>query len=634
MEGVETSITERFEKIVSMYPDHQAVKTRDRSFTYRDLDQASNHIGRAINSARGTALEPVMLFCCDIQSTIAACLGILKSGKILVVGDPSFPFERLTYMVENSQAGAIITDASNLLLAQKLAKNERPVINVAALGHSLPENLRPGLRVPPDTPALIVYSSGSTGQPKGIFYNHRRILHDVMVEMNAVHVCPEDRIIHLRKLSFGAGIKGLFRSLLSGATLLCYDVYTRGLAKLPDFLIEAGITIFPPGVPIFREFVAQLNGTETFPSIRLVTLACETVSHHDIEAYKKIFSDECLLLHHYSSSEAGLVCQYFIDKKTGLNAKAIPIGYPVEGKAVFLRDENGKTLGFDYAGEIAIKSRYLSSGYWRNSELTHTKFLADPEGGDEHIYLSGDYGQILPDGSLVFLGRKDFAVKIRGYTVEISEVERTLLMHPRIKETAVVAWDREPGEKYLIAYVVSRGNTTLLVDNLRSFLGATLPDYMIPAEFVFMDALPLTNGKLDRHALLKPEGKRPELSQPYVAPRGTVEQALVRIWEEVLDVRPIGIHDNFFDLGAHSLAATRVVSQVIKYFQVDLPLKCLFESPTVAQMATVLTEHQGKQFGVEELDRILTQLESLSEEEARRLVSDQSGKVNPRGSHE
>ncbi len=625
-EEVEQSISERFEKIVSMYPDHPAVKMGDRSLTYRDLNQAANHIGRAIYSERGATVEPVMLISRHALSTVAACLGILKSGKILVVADPSFPFERLSHMVENSQAGAIVTDASNLPLAEKLAKNERRVIDIDALGNPLPENLGLEVRVPPHTPALIVFSSGSTGQPKGIFYNHRRILHDVMVEMNAVHICSEDRIIHLRKLSFGAGIKGLFRSLLSGATLVCYDVYTGGLAKLPDFLIEAGITIFPPGVPIFRHFVAQLNGAETFRSIRLVTLACETVSHRDIEAYRKIFSDDCLLLHHYSSSEAGLVCQYFIDKKTELNTKAIPIGYPVEDKAVFLRDENGKTLGCDYAGEIAIKSRHLSSGYWRNSELTNAKFLADPEGGDECIYLTGDYGQMLPDGSLVFLGRKDFAIKIRGYTVEISEIERTLLTHPGIKEAGVVAWDREPGEKYLIAYVVSRGSTTLPVDNLRGFLRATLPDYMIPSAFVFLESLPLTNGKLDRTALPMPNHKRPDLSHAYVQARNEIEEILVQLWKEILDLRPIGIHDNFFDLGGHSLAATRVVSQVIQRFQLELPLQSLFAAPTVAEMAAVIEAHQGKKVGEADLEGMLAELESLSDDEARRLIAEESGK--------
>jgi acyl-coenzyme A synthetase/AMP-(fatty) acid ligase/acyl carrier protein len=625
-EEVEQSIPARFEKIVKLYPDHESVSTRVGSLTYKELDQAANYIGCVIASERGAKVEPVMVLCQDAFSILAACLGILKAGKIIVLVDPSFPLEHVRYMMQNSQAGAIVTDTANFTVAKDIAQDGRQVIEIDAVGSQLPE-VNPSLRlqVSADSPALIVYSSGSTGQPKGIFYNHRRILHDVMVEMNAVHICPEDRIVQLRKLSFGAGIKGLFRALLSGATLFPHNVYRDGLAELPGFLNEAGITIFPPGVPIFRHFIAQLNGTETFPSIRLVTMACETVSQQDIGAYKKTFSENCVLLHHYSSSEAGLVCQYFIDKKTELEGGIIPIGYPVEGKTIFLRDQDGKTVGCDQVGEIAIRSRYISSGYWRDSELTNAKFLPDSTGGDERICLTGDHGRMRPDGSLLFLGRKDSVVKIRGYSVEIGNVERALLRNPTIREAKVVAWDSEPGEKYLTAYVVSTRSGTLPIDDLRRIIRETLPEYMIPTNFIFLDAIPFADGKLDRRALPRPDGKRPPLKQSYVLPRTEIEKTLVEVWEDVLNIRPIGIHDNFFNLGGHSLSATRLVSQLIKNFQLEIPLRSLFESPTAAQMAAVIAEHQAKKIAEPELGRILAELESISEEKARQLLADATG---------
>ena len=526
-------------------------------------------------------------------------------------------------MMTNSQAGAIVTDRNNVSLAKTLAKNDVQVIDIHALGSNLPE-MNLGLQVSPNTVTQIVYSSGSTGLPKGIFFNHRRTLHDARVDVNATHICPDDRIIQFRNLSFSAGTKGLFRALLSGAGFFPYDINNVGLSELVEFLTREKITIFSPGISIFRHFVSHLNGKENFPSIRLIILGCEAISRADIEAYKKVFSDDCLWLHHLSSSEAGLVCQYFIDKYTELDNTSAPVGYPVDGKEICLRDESGKEVDCDQEGEIVVRSRYLSSGYWRNSELTSRRFLADPGSGNERLYLTGDLGRIRPDGYLVYLGRKDFVVKIRGYTVEIGEVERTLMEHPEVKEVGVVALDRERAEKYLAAYIVPRDKPAPTIDELRSFLKQKLPEYMVPSAFMFLESLPLTNGKLDRRALPKPSDKRPALSQSYVAIRSDVEFRLAKVWEDAINIRPIGIHDNFFDLGGHSLAAMRLVSRVIQEFQLELPLKSLFQSPTIAEMAVVIAENQDKALGEEALDRLLRDLESVSEEEAQFLLAEDS----------
>lgn len=586
-EEVERSIPARFEKIARAYADRIAVKAGDQLLTFDALNNMANRIARAVYNERGAKSEPVVLISEHPFNGIASCFGILKAGKILVVVDPSFPFERVGHMIENSAAGAIVTDSSNLLLAKALAKNERQVIDTSALGSHLSEaNL--DLQISPDRSAQIVYSSGSTGQPKGIFFNHRRILHDVMAEINAAHICPDDRIVQFRKLSFGAGIRVAFWALLSGAAIVHYDIHTDGLSKLAAFLNDSGITIFPPGVPIFRHFVSGLDGTETFPSIRLLTLGCDAISHGDVEAYKNTFTDDCLLLHHMSSSEAGLVCRYFITKKSELNSTMLPVGYSAEGKEVFLVDETGKRLSGDETGEIAVRSRYLSTGYWRNEELTQRKFLSNPAGGDERIYLTGDLGRLLPSGCLFYLGRKDFVIRIRGYTVELGEIERALLRDPRVKEAGVVAWDRQPGEKYLAAYIVPRGTPAPRIDELRSLLKDKLPHYMIPSVFMFLDALPLTNGKLDRQALPKPENKRSEAIQPYVFARGHVERKVLQIWEEALDIRPLGIHDNFFDLGGHSLLAVRIISKVIDVFGVEVSVRSLLDAPTVAGLAEII----------------------------------------------
>jgi hypothetical protein len=239
---------------------------------------------------------------------------------------------------------------------------------------------------------------------------------------------------------------------------------------------------------------------------------------------------------------------------------------------------------------------------------------------------------MVPDGCLIYLGRKDLEVKIRGCKVAILEIEMALLAHPQVRDAAVAAWDDASGEKYLVAYLVPHEGPPPKSSELVDFFKTKLPNYMIPSAFVFLNSLPQTNGKVDRRSLPRPERARPDLEQPCFPPRTEIDRRLKAIWEEVLDIHSIGIYDNFFDLGGHSLAASRVVSQVIKTFQLELSLPALFRAPTIAEMAAVITEHEGRKIGAEELDRILTELESLSEDEAERSLSGQSGTTNTRGS--
>jgi len=306
----------------------------------------------------------------------------------------------------------------------------------------------------------------------------------------------------------------------------------------------------------------------------------------------------------------------------------VPVGYAVEDKEVILLDEGGCEVGVGQVGEIAVKSRYLAAGYWREPELTKARFLLDPNGGDQRIYLTGDLGRMEPDGCLFHLGRRDFQVKIRGYRVEVSEVEMALLEHAAVKEVAVASREVQSGDRRLVAYFVPTGQPAAGVRELRNFLKDRLPDYMIPSAFVMLRTLPLTpNGKVDRLALPEPEKSRPELGTPFVAPSTPVEEELSRIWAEVLSLDQVGIRDNFFDLGGHSLAAARVVSQVIKQFQLELPLQSLFQSPTVAEMAMIITENQAKKVGQEEMARMLAELEPLSDEQAEQLLAQEMPRV-------
>ena len=286
-------------------------------------------------------------------------------------------------------------------------------------------------------------------------------------------------------------------------------------------------------------------------------------------------------------------------------------------------DANGTRVGVNEVGEVVVRSRYLSPGYWRRPDLTKAKLKADPNEEGFQLYFTGDLGLMLPDGCLIHKGRKDFRVKVRGYGVEIGDLEKALLSHGDIKETVVVARPSELGEVRLHAYFTTDGSKVPSVSELRTYLKEKLPEFMIPSRLMWLDALPLTaGGKVDRRALPDPGNSRPELDTPYLAPRNPAEEELSQIWTEVLGLEEVGIYDNFFDLGGQSLAATRVVSRVLKRFQLEIPLQSLLQSPTIAEMAAVIAEQQAKKIDKPELERILAELESISEEKARQFLGD------------
>ena len=371
--------------------------------------------------------------------------------------------------------------------------------------------------------------------------------------------------------------------------------------------------------------MSSLTGKEEFPKLRVIILAGEPVRRTDVELYKKHFSSGCLLVNVFGAHEVGPIRVYVIGKETRIDGEMVPAGYEIPGKEVLLLDDNRREVGLNQVGEIAVRSRYLSLGYWRRRDLTEARFVPDPDGGDRRIYLTGDLGRMLPDGCLEHLGRKDLQLKIRGLRVDLGEVEKALLEHPGVKEATVTARQDRSGDNQLVAYFVPCTYPVPTVSSLRSFLKEKLPDYMIPPAFVLLDEIPLTatgTGKVDRRALPEPGHSRPDLETPFAGAKTPVEQELSQIWAEVLSLEKVGIHDNFFDLGGHSLAATRVVSQVLKQFQVELSLESLFRSPTVAEMAAVIVEHQGRKLEQKELNRIVTELESLSDEEAECQLGD------------
>lgn len=591
---VEQSIPARFEQQARLYPKRVAVKSRRHTLTYSELDQQANRIARGILALQSRDNnEPIAVLLEHDAPVIAAILAVLKAGKIYLPLDPSYPLARLTALLADARPGLIVTNSSYFAFAQGLTRQELPVLNVDELDPDIISGNLPS-SLSPDALAYVLFTSGSTGQPKGVCHTHRNILHRVMGDTNVFRLCRDDRISLLSSSAFNASVGDIFGALLNGAALCPFNLEEQGLARLAEWLIQEKITVYHSVPTLFRRLCGTLTRSEQFPTLRLVYLGGEPVYRKDVDLYKKHFSGDSVFINLLGITETHNITAYVIDKNGDLEGSLIPAGYAFEDQDVFLLHENGAVVA-DGLGEIAVRSSFLSPGYWNQPDLTEAKFVRDA-GGDKRIYRTGDVGQMLPDGCLIHLGRKDSQVKVRGHRIEPAEVELALLDHEAING-AVVMTDRDRADDTsLVAYIVPAQDSVLTSGALRSFLGDKLPAYMVPSKFVALPALPLTpNGKVDRQALANP-GHGQSLSETgFVAPRTKTEKVLASIWAEVLNLESVGIHDNFFDLGGHSLDATQITSRIGTALQLELSLKTFFDAPTIAELASAV-EYAGGSF--------------------------------------
>jgi len=587
IEDVETSIPERFEKIVQLYPNRIAVRTPNDTVTYAELNAMANRMAHSLLERLGRKTQLVTILLGKDVSQLANMLAVIKAGKFFLILDPTFPKARIAAMLADSRAKFVVTNRRYASLAHEVATSDRQLLEWETLNED-PHSDDLGLRISPQALAFINYTSGSTGEPKGLLRTHRMILHNIMLRTNLVHVCEHDRISLLSSGTSNA-ITNTYLALLNGAGLFSLELKQEGVMRLASWLSEERITIAPMSSPLFRSLCETLPRKENFPDLRVVRLRSEAVYREDADLYKTYFSRCCVFVTGLSSNETGPLRDFLIDHQSEVSGRAVPVGYAVAGKAIRLLDELGNEVRLGEVGEIAVRSRYLSPGYLRRPQLTKAKFRPDPKGEGKRLYLTGDLGMMLPDGCLVYKGRKDFRIKIRGYGVDLKEVELALRRHPAVADVVVVARENERKEKELIGYFTSTSRTRPSESDLRSVLGQTLADYMIPSAFVMLDSIPLTpHNKVDRNALPQPGHCRPQLGTPFTAPRIELERELAKIWSEVLSVEQVGIHDDFFDLGGHSLAATRIISRVIETYALQVPLQSLFDSPTIAKMATVI----------------------------------------------
>jgi amino acid adenylation domain-containing protein len=582
----------RFEQQVAMGPSRVAIQTGPQVLTYERLNCKASRLARAILAQGAGGNVPVALLLPHGAPVITALLATLKAGKIYVPLDPTYPPARLSAMLRDAQAQLLVTDTTHLPLATSLVPSRVPVLNIEAI-ETVYEETNLGLPLAAEALAYILYTSGSTGDPKGVVQNHRNVLHNIMKYTNGTHLCADDRLSLLLSFSFSGAVTNTFSALLNGAALFPFHVRELGVADLATYLQRDNITVYQSVASTFRHFLDTLTGTEQFPALRLIDVFGETVTRQDVEGYKRHFAPHCLLHNRLASTEMSVMRHYFLHTDTPLTGSVVPVGYAVDDTEVLILDDDGNDMGNNRVGEIAVKSPYLAVGYWRQPELTQTAFRPDPAGSAARLYRTGDLGLLRPDGCLEHHGRNDFRVKIRGHRIEVGEVETALLELTTVKAAVVVAREDRPGDAYLAAYLLPATRPVPTVASLRQTLAVTLPDYMLPSIFVWLEAFPLTpNGKVDRQALPAPDQVRCLAETATVAPRTPVEEAVAHLWAEVLMLEQVSIYDHFFDLGGHSLLAMQLLVRVRERLRVDVPLRTFFAEPTVAAMAeTIVQQH-------------------------------------------
>ncbi len=615
-EGAEPSAAARFERMARLYPDRLAVKAGSEQLTYDQLNRAANRLAHAILNHSGSEQDPVGLLLEHGVSVIVAFVAVLKTGQIYVPLAPGQPPARLASIMADANGSLLVTNQKNLAAARELAhQNSYRVLNLDEVEPGIgDEDL--GRSIAPTTYVNITYTSGSTGQPKGVIQTHRGMLHDMWVKTEGLHLTPEDRIALLITYNMSASSVYICSALLNGAAILLFDIKREGIQALAKWLMDEQITLYHSVPTVFRHLLAALREEHRFPRLRAIELGGEQVFRHDLALYKQHFEDGCVFRTGFGATETYLLCHYFLDKESEVAGEVIPVGFPVDGKEILLLDDAGRPVVDGEIGEIVAKSRYLSPGYWKKPELTKAAFQEAPDGADERIYRTGDLGRVLPDGALEHLGRKDQQVKIRGYRVEVGEVEGRLLDIEGVAEAAVVARRDHQGETRLVGYVVPSAAPPPSASALRQKLAASLPDYMIPSAFVVLEKLPLLPlGKIDRLALPAPDWGRPAMDRVYEGPRTPIEEQLVGIWSEVLGVSQVSIHDNFFDIGGNSLHAAQVITRANTACQVDVPLSTLFDAPTVAEQALAIVQLLAKNVEEETMARLLAELEEAPEYE-------------------
>ena len=568
-------------------PDAVAAVHADRAYTYATLETRANRFARHLH---GVGVRPGTLVALATDRSldmIVGLLGILKAGGAYLPLDPSYPAERLAFMLADSAAPVLVTQYP---LLERLPPTQARVICLdtdwpaIASESGAAFTAEAGFGATLDDLAYVIYTSGSTGQPKGVQISHRALANFLAAMAREPGLTAADTLLAVTTLSFDIAALELWLPLTVGARVVLADraVAADGV-RLAALLRDSGATVMQATPATWRLLIAA--GWRGDPRL---TLLCGG------EALPRALADQLLdrcgaLWNMYGPTETTI---WSAAHRVARGAGAVPIGGPLANTTFLVLDERRQLVPIGVFGELYIGGLGLAAGYRNRPELTAERFIADPFAPDAgRLYRTGDRVRWRPDATLEFSGRLDYQVKVRGHRIELGEIEAALLGQPTVREAVVVVREDTPDDTRLVAYVTLRDGQDATSADLRASLRAGLPEYMVPATCVILDALPLTpNGKVDRRALPAPDQAQGETVRPVLGPRDATELQLTRLWEGVLNLRPIGVGDNFFDLGGHSLLAVRLFARIAAEFGRDLPLATLFQAPTIAELAAFLRQ--------------------------------------------
>ncbi|MFF1422985.1 amino acid adenylation domain-containing protein [Streptomyces sp. NPDC058280] len=588
-------VPELFERQAERTPDAVAVVSGEQRISYAELNARANRFAHHLRSL-GVGPETVVASCLERSAdAVVVLLGVLKSGGVYAPFDPRHPAERLDFMLADVGATTVVTSAE---FAERLGAGPYRVVTVDgewedAGGPARTAN--PPVTAAPGNLAYIIYTSGSTGRPKGVMIEHRSYAQHCRVIADAYGVGPGERVVLLSALTFDVAMDQIAATLTAGATIVVGDPVFWTPAELPERLAEHDVTIVEI-TPAYYRAMTESGSLGRLTGLKLMNVGSDVVTVADARRWAAAGLPGRFLCN-YGPTEATVTCLLHpvgTEPAEEQGASALPIGRPVSGTRAYVLDADLRPVPVGVPGELCLGGVRLARGYHGRPELTADRFVPDPLATEpgQRLYRTGDLVRHRPDGTIEFLGRIDHQVKIRGLRIELGEIEAALVRHPAVQEAVVVAVDVAPGDKRLAAYLVAQPDSAVpAVSELRSHLGELLPEYMIPSLWVTLDALPLTaSKKVDRKALPDPVLLRTDGGREYVAPRDPAEEAVARIWCEVLGLARIGAMDDFFASGGHSLLATRVLARLREEFAIELPLRRLFEATTVAGLAEAVSE--------------------------------------------
>ena len=576
-----------FEKQVALYPERVALVFGSTEWTYQELNEKANQLSWGLRE-KGLKSGQIAAVLIDRSiEMIVSILAIIKTGAAYLPVDLNYPVERINYMISDSGANILLTRPA---LIKELTNFEGEIVDVEdnSSYKDMTENV-PLNNKSSDT-ACVIYTSGSSGKPKGNLTQHFNISR-VVLNTNYIKILPEDRVLQLSSYAFDGATFDIYGALLNGATLVMINQdILLDLNELTSLIEKQRISTFFVTTALFNTLVDYK--VESLSNVRRILFGGEKVSKiHVKKAFDKLKNTQ--LIHVYGPTETTVFATASLINEAQIKIDTIPIGRPIsQTKAYVLNDQN-QIQPIGVPGELCLSGDGLARAYLNKPELTAEKFVKNPFVNGERMYRTGDLVRWLPDGQIDYISRMDDQVKIRGFRIELGEISNQLLEYSSIKEAVVIDYKDEQGHAYLCAYIVS--DQEWAVPELRAHLVQTLPDYMIPTYFIALDKIPLnTNGKTDRKALPEPSGTT--VATEYVSPKNEVEETLVKLWQEILGVTQIGVKDNFFEMGGHSLRATLLVSRIHKEFNVEFPLREVFQHPTIEQMSHWITGAEKQKY--------------------------------------